>query len=106
MQILHSPDHWLLITKGLLNTENTRVYDSLDFRRDQRKQILAGISSLVRAEENKITFEVMPCQRQQNGSNDCGILAIAFATALAFGLDPSMQFFYSSASRKHLSECF
>ena len=38
--------------------------------------------------------------------SDCGLFAIAFATALCGGLDPHIQNFEQSKMREHLRECF
>ena len=41
---------------------------------------------------------------KQIGENDCGLFAIAVATALAFGSDPDG--FQQSGMRAHLLKCF
>ena len=46
-------------------------------------------------------------QKQQPGSNDCGVYAIANATCttIAFGGDPSLVKYNQSAMKFHLIEC-
>ena len=44
--------------------------------------------------------------RKQKGGKDCGIFAIAIATAIASGLNPSRQNFKQEAMRGHLVDCF
>lgn len=44
-------------------------------------------------------------QRQVGGA-DCGLYAIAFATALCFGLDPHSCSFKQAQMRSHLGMCF
>ncbi|KAK3754770.1 hypothetical protein QZH41_007277 [Actinostola sp. cb2023] len=51
-----------------------------------------------------IKIEVQPIQQQQN-SVDCGIFALAFATALCYGKDPCQLHFTRRAMRMHLWEC-
>ena len=41
----------------------------------------------------------------QTNGNDCGLYAIANATALAFGRDPSKEQYIPSKLRKHLIQC-
>ena len=41
----------------------------------------------------------------QGGSYDCGLFAIAFATALAHGMDPVECFFDQRKLRRHLYQC-
>ena len=45
------------------------------------------------------------CQKQK-GEKDCRLFAIAFATAIASGLQPSKQNLDQSAMRMHLVHCF
>ena len=42
----------------------------------------------------------------QVGGSDCGLFAIAFATALCFGLDPHTCSFAQAEMRNHLTACF
>ena len=46
------------------------------------------MSSLLKTPEKEMTYLVKTCQQQGNGF-DCGVFAIAFATSLANGEDPS-----------------
>ena len=41
----------------------------------------------------------------QTNGNDCGLYAIANATALAFGRDPSKEQYIPSKLREHLIQC-
>ena len=41
----------------------------------------------------------------QNGTSDCGLYAIAFATAVAFGHDPGSCLFDQQKLRRHLYHC-
>ena len=50
------------------------------------------------------TLEWANVQRQPNG-NDCGIFAIAFATALCKGQNPEDQLFDVTQMRQHLHAC-
>ena len=45
------------------------------------------------------------CQKQ-SGSNDCGLFAIATATAFCSGILPSSRIWDQSAMRIHLVNCF
>ena len=79
----------------------------MNFVEEGRKQVLACMSSLCNTEENKMHYEIAPCQHMANTDiGDCGVIAIAFATAIANGLDPSNRQFQSREIRKHLMDCF
>lgn len=41
----------------------------------------------------------------QGGTYDCGIFSIAFATAVAYGIDPATCFFDQRKMRRHLYYC-
>ena len=41
----------------------------------------------------------------QQGSKDCGLFAIAYATEIAYGHDPSSFIFDQSKLRQHLHDC-
>ena len=43
---------------------------------------------------------------KQVGSSDCGLYAVAVATALAFGIDPTASIFNQDDMSSHLKECF
>ena len=43
--------------------------------------------------------------QMQDGSSDCGLFTIAFATALASGIQPVRCFFNQGAMRSHLTKC-
>ena len=50
------------------------------------------IASIVSSSEKEIKLKMMNVQKQ-NGGCDCGLFAIAFATALANGIQPGHCFF-------------
>lgn len=43
--------------------------------------------------------------QKQKGLNDCGIFAIAYATAIAFGAQPEKQNMTQDVMRAHLVNC-
>ena len=63
------------------------------------------ISALLFTTHKQITLSFRDVQRQV-GSSDCGLFAIAFATAIAFGLDPGGILFDQQKLRQHLLDCF
>ncbi len=106
LQFVHSPDHWVVLARGFFDSKSVVVYDSMPFSVRGRQQVLAVMSSLVRTREPSMDYMVAACQRQAGGSNDCGVLAIAFATSLAFGEDPTNRVYESQTIRAHLKACF
>ena len=45
------------------------------------------------------------CIYMQNGSSDCGLYAVIFATSIAFGEDPTTLRFRPESMRQHLFKC-
>lgn len=102
IQILHTGNnHWVCISSiGCLHG-SVHLYDSLYHDvisqevQDQTNDLLGG---------NLIGLDFVPVQQQTNGS-DCGVFAIAFASCLAFGKDPSHITFDIPRMRPHLAAC-
>ena len=55
--------------------------------------------------DSSIKFQV-PHVQVQKGHTDCGLFAIGFAVALAFGDNPETCKFDQSKMRSHLHACF
>ena len=62
------------------------------------------VAAIVCSKENTITLNMRNVQLQAGGS-DCGVFAIAFATALANNINPCECCFKQDAMRDHLQCC-
>ena len=106
IQILHtSKFHWVCVSSlgnTSKNTADVNLYDSLyrGITPETKKQI----ASLLFSPEKKINVAV-PNVQQQGSNLDCGVFAIAFATSLCFGKDPSTLHFNRREMRQHLYKC-
>ena len=78
-------------------------YDSLHCNPGEKAQ--ETIASIIHSARNEIVINVMNVQRQQNGS-DCGVFALAFATTLCEGSDPTEMAYDHSKMRSHMASCF
>ena len=79
----------------------------MNFVEEGRLQILACMSSLLKSTDNFMTYQIAPCQRMLDKElGDCGVLAIAFATAIANDIDPINCQFNGNEVRQHLFKCF
>ena len=108
IQILHDGSlHWVctgnISLTGGKDPAAVNMYDSMNqgFIAKFTKQQLASFMCIQSA-EMKI---IMKSVQQQTSHVDCGVFAIAFATALAFGQDPSKLRFDVPKMRQHLVEC-
>ena len=98
--------HWILLSSFMCPKDTVKIYDSAGGRyiglsvQKCVAQLLSPISS-------KMTIQFMHCP-QQGGGDDCGLYAIANATAILAGTDPSELTSYttSKAMRAHLIRAF
>jgi hypothetical protein len=105
MQIVHDGyDHWVLVAMGFFEPDVVLVYDSLAGPKWSSQHIIGCMTSLLRTPEKEMKYKVKACQRQGNGY-DCGVFAIAFATSLAYGEDPSKLSYDTKQLRNHLRAC-
>ena len=102
VQIFHVNDnHWITVSTIQAKPGTVHIYDSAI--QNPTLSILNMISRYHRYEGSFLNFEVLNVQQQPN-SYDCGPYAVAFATSLVSGLDPTQLTF--NKPREHLLECF
>ena len=107
IQIINrSPDtkgtHWLTVSNINCMEEEVSIYDSAFDDLPHNEQLV--VASLVKTEKEILKVKFSNVHMQTNG-NDCGLYAIANATALAFGRDPSKEQYIPSKLREHLIQC-
>ena len=83
---------------------NVKLFDSLNLlpSEDLMKQITVLYSPDIKTVPTVIKAEI---QSIQQGSKDCGLFAIAYATEITYGHDPSSFIFHQSKLRQHLHDC-
>ena len=105
IQILHTGGfHWVCVYNiGCKDGATVKLYNSLYgcVTPHTKKQIAILLHCTV---SNTIEIRVQSVQSQPNGV-DCGIFALAFATALCYGKDPCEVFFNRRAMRQHVWFC-
>ena len=105
IQIIHCKGrkHWVLATTINSKHDTVKVYDSSFHFLD--KDSLHIVENCFTCENITPQVKLMQC-RKQKGGKECGVFAIAFAVALAFGSNPGRQNFDQDAMRAHLVRCF
>ena len=85
---LMGSDHW--VTMSIESEQDVKTHDSMfhSVTYFTKKQI----ASIMHSKSHEITLKMGQAQIQEN-SLDCGIYAIAFATDLCYGEDPSQKKF-------------
>jgi len=103
VQVLHNGyNHWLTISSVGTTPGQMLVYDSMySSAGEATKQ---QIACLMRTTEPNVTLTFTDVQMQAGGS-DCGVFALAFATAICFGHSPGKFQFDQQRMRTHLIEC-
>ena len=102
VQVLHTGGlHWVTMsTIGCKGNNTINLYDSLYHGiSPQTEEQIASLLFVDNAEH--IEVSIPPVVQQTNGT-DCGVYAIAFATALCNNLDPTSLKFNRRAIRDHL----
>ena len=107
IQIINRSTHdggsyWITVSNIKCMQDEVTVYDSsyIDLP-DAQAEIVA---SLIKPVKNLIKVKMSNIYLQINGY-DCGLYAIANATALAYGRDPSTQSYVPRMMRQHLIGC-
>jgi hypothetical protein len=106
IQILHTPGHWVTVTN--CHTEpphHVYVFDSMPGH-TVTKEILVQTTSLLRLldKPDKISFHIRNCARQPSKSNSCGYYAIAAASAVTRGQDPTLWRYDHSKLVDHVNK--
>ena len=102
IQILHiNGNHWITVQhepqSGFVHVYDS-MYSSTSF--DAKRQIAA----LLRMKDRQIELKIQPVQYQK-GCTDCGVFAVAFATDLAHGCNPSEHQYNQDELRSHFHKC-
>ena len=101
VQIIHTcGNHWIVASTLGSSTSDIQIFDSLYSSVDKETQSII-LNLFERNGQPKLTMSKIS---KQEGVNDCGVFAIAAATALAFGSAPVQL--HQSGMRQHLLKCF
>ena len=100
MQILHmNNNHWITISSIGCSPGCIKLYNSMQL--PIPSSIKQTIAELIHTQRKQITIEHINTQLQQ-GESECGLFAIAIATALCHGQDPQQMEFAQAQMREHL----
>lgn len=104
VQILHNgAGHWITISTVGTNHPEVQVFDSL--YTTCPSECKAQIAAMLATEHSSLKLKHMNAQMQA-GQDDCGLFAIAFATAVVYGKQPGGVSFNQPKMRDHLYKCF
>ena len=105
VQILHNGSlHWITVSNMLTGSPRNQVdvFDSLNT--SVNSGVTKQTASILMSDDKSILFRIRPFQKQRGGT-DCGLFAIAAATSICNGRDPSSLHYDQHAMRRHLYNC-
>ena len=106
IQIIHCLErhHW--ITASTVNNApgEVTIMDSIFKSIDQETKLTVSNLFQPSGSVNQLKIKLIKTQRQK-GNKDCGLFAIAMATTIAFGKNPSKVTFCQESMRAHLVSC-
>ena len=88
-----------MVASSIGSSKEVYVYDSVYDLVDEETE---GLINALFCSTNVV---MKKCQKQKGGM-DCGLFAVANATALASRIDPCNIHFYQELMRNHLHKCF
>ncbi len=102
IQVIHTGNsHWVSLSSVGCQENEIKIYDSL-YNNILSSEVEQQVDCMLGGVPCKVT--VASVQQQQKGF-DCGIFAIAFATRLTLGQDPTSVEFNIPLMREHLYRC-
>eukprot|EP00731_Ephydatia_muelleri_P027168 Em0019g41a len=105
IQCLHeNGNHWITVPTVGCSSGVVQVFDSSHHLKLSHS-LKCIIADMLQASKDSIVLEYIKMQ-EQSGASDCGLFAIATATAICNGQDLCMLEFDQYLMRKHLLQCF
>eukprot|EP00731_Ephydatia_muelleri_P010481 Em0005g1067a len=105
IQCLHeNGNHWITVSTVGCSSGVVQVFDSSHHLKLSHS-LRCIIADMLQASKDSIVLEYIKMQ-EQSGASDCGLFAIATATAICNGQDLCMLEFDQYLMRKHLLQCF
>ena len=103
VQILHTGrGHWVTMSTIGCTAGEVNVFDSLP--PSPTTDLLNQIAAILCTPKKEIKVNYIDVLLQE-GFSDCGVFAIAYATALAYGKQPGGCFLEQRVMRTHLTQC-
>jgi hypothetical protein len=103
VQIMSDGTHWVCVSNRRCGPSQVEIYDSL-YRGEPSSTVMTQLATIIKTLHPKLTICTIHVQ-QQEGYNDCGLFAIAFAVAVCYDIDPATLTFQQTAMRNHLRTC-
>ena len=104
VQILNlGGNHWICVSTLGCAPGHIDIYDPL-YTGFTTPTLLNEIARMLHTDCPQMTMCWQVCSKQSGGS-DCGLFAVAFATAICYSINPSTLVFSQSGMRNHFIHC-
>ena len=97
-------NHWVCVSNKICASNSVEYFDSFVTVPEDKGDIACQISSIVVTDNPTFDINVVNVH-QQEGSDNCGLYALAYAFDLCFGIDPFESKYKQEAMRVHLHSC-
>ena len=96
--------HWVTVSNISCRRGEVNLFDSYSSCGIVPDHVMKQVATILHEEGPDMTINIKPVQQQTNGL-DCGVFAIAFATSLLNGEDPTNVTYDVQQLRPHLLSC-
>ena len=105
LQVVHDRNnHWVLASNFQRKDNTVEIYDSVYSSVNAKtRNIVKNLFQPISGKNPRV--QLIKTQKQV-GSHDCGLFAVAMATAILNGHDPKTIRFHQQSMREHLIQCF
>ena len=106
LQIIHDrKNHWIVASNFTRKDNVVEIHDSIYKTVNMKTRTL--VSNLFQPYPGKRpVVQIVNKKQKQTGNKDCGLFAIATATAMLFGHNAATVYFNQKLMREHLARCF
>ena len=105
VQVIHTAgSHWITASNVGFQEGVVGICDSLPSCTTPTRRLKKNIASIVHTSNPQMIISYQEVQ-EQRGANDCGLFALAFATSLCTGEDPTKFTYIQHQLRNHLIAC-
>lgn len=106
VQVIHvNGNHWACLSNCFCDHNSIDLYDSAQEIPDRKGSIAQQASAIMKLALPELTINVINVQLQE-GSDDCGLFAIAMAYDICREVDPFTRTYTQEEMRSHLLSCF
>ncbi len=98
-------NHWACVSNKFCGAGEVDLYDSLHTVPLATGTIVRQVCTILKSPLKELVINIVNVQCQE-GSNDCGLFALALSCDISTGVDPVKRQYNQTEMRDHLQSCF